>query len=162
MNNPLVHELLKEFGGIEKNDLLEMTNDNIADDEDSPNILTPSSYVDLTTIEKYINLNRNGFSILSMNIQSINSKFEELLTTIKFFDEKYNFKFSAICLQECWLSENTDISQFDIPGYTVFDQPRQCCGHGGLLTYILDEFKGKKKNCSKNHQINYGRVNVSK
>ena len=31
MNNPLVHELLKEFGGIEKNDLLEMTNDNIAD-----------------------------------------------------------------------------------------------------------------------------------
>ncbi len=41
------------------------------------------------------------FSILSFNIQGIGATFDELKIFIEEICEKYNFEFSAICLQEC-------------------------------------------------------------
>ena len=43
------------------------------------------------------------------NIQSINAKFDQLRIILEGL-ERQNCEFSAICLQETWLSEASDIS----------------------------------------------------
>ena len=42
-----------------------------------------------------------------------------------------------LCLQESWTDINEYISLFELPGYTLYHQGKQCCKHGGLLVYVL-------------------------
>ena len=79
------------------------------------------------------------FSLLSVNIQSINAKFDKLLTLITYLNES-NFMFSAICIQESWLKQGQDISLFQIPGYNLINQPNVCSEHGRLITYLKKEY----------------------
>ena len=122
-NSSLKECLLTEFGGVEKNDLMVLTN-NIELDENEPRFLHASSYIDMESIHEYIKNNKNNFSIMSVNIECIHSKFEELLTVITFLKESRNFSFSVICLQECWLQKDSedDITQLQIPGYKLLAQ----------------------------------------
>ena len=50
--------------------------------------------------------------------------------------KQQNVHFHAICLQETWLSENSDLSLLQLNGFTCFSQGKQCSSHGGLITYI--------------------------
>ena len=34
-----------------------------------------------------------------------------------------------LCLQESWTDINEDISLFELPGYTLHHQVKQCCKH---------------------------------
>ena len=53
----------------------------------------------------------------------------------------HNTKISAICLQETWIQSGAlDVSLFDLPGYQTFALSAQCGAHGGLITYISDEY----------------------
>ena len=72
-------------------------------------IIRRSSYYDADMFSVLAEENKHSLSVLSSNIQSIHSKFSELDA---FVDElsTLNFKFSIICLQESWLSENDDLS----------------------------------------------------
>ena len=54
-----------------------------------------------------------------------------------------NFKFSAICLQESWLSTDDDISPFQLDGYTCISQGKTCSNKGGLIIYLNETFKYK-------------------
>ena len=87
------------------------------------------------TLSKY----RNRFSIMSLNIQSISSKFDSLLALLSILDEK-DFNFNAICLQETWLSGSQDLSPYAIPGYQLINCPRSCSIHSGLIIYLREEF----------------------
>ena len=82
------------------------------------------------------------FSILSSNIESINAKFGELEIFIEQLNQ-VNFKFSAICLQESWLSTDDDISPFQLDGYTCRSQGKTCSNKGGLIIYLNETFKYK-------------------
>ena len=76
----------------------------------------------------------HNFSILTLNIESINGKFDEL-TIYMYIEElsKINFKFSVICLQETWLSDDVDLSTFQIAGYDCISQGKSCSKKGGYL-----------------------------
>ena len=50
------------------------------------------------------------------------------------------YEFSAICLQETWLSSDFDISLFKIHGYNLISQGKMCSSHGGLAIYISEKF----------------------
>ena len=65
--------------------------------------------------ELIINTNDN-FSVLSTNVQSINSKFNELEAFVEELGNT-NFKFGVICLQETWKSDCDDLSVYDLHGY---------------------------------------------
>ena len=44
--------------------------------------------------------------------------------------------FTAICLQESWLTDDSDLSQYQLPNYNIIHQGKKCSGHGGLLIYL--------------------------
>ena len=75
------------------------------------------------------------FNILNLNCQSINAKFDQI--NIKLQELKNNgYEFSAICLQETWLTDNSDISRFMINRYSLISQGKICTAHGGLVIYL--------------------------
>ena len=96
--------VLEHFGGVNANSLCQLLNNNDDNDhqDDEPNIMQISSYYDDDSLNNLFKDKENSFSILSLNCQSINAKFDQL--NIKVQQLKSNgYKFSAICLQETWL-----------------------------------------------------------
>ena len=54
-----------------------------------------------------------------------------------------HFKFSLMCFQECWLSDNDDKSHLQIDGYDCITQGKTCGNKGGLVMYINNCFNYK-------------------
>ena len=59
-----------------------------------------SPYVDHLKFSKLLKEKQDEFCILSLNIHSLNAKFDELVILLH---NLTNCKFSAICIQETWL-----------------------------------------------------------
>ena len=76
---------------------------------------------------------------MSLNIQSINAKFDNFTILIDVIN-KQNSLIDAICLQETWLDEHDDISIFQIPNYYCISQPKHCCTHAGLVIYLNKKY----------------------
>ena len=62
------------------------------------------------------------------------------------------------CLQETWLSENHDLSQFYIDGYTCINQSKSCSYKGGLLIYLCDDFQYKIKQQVRESYLSKGQI----
>ena len=52
--------------------------------------------------------------------------------------------FDVICIQECHISELSDISLLDIPGYICIEQGSSCSRKGGLVIYLKECYNYKK------------------
>lgn len=113
---------------------------------------TDSPYVTMESLAKLLTTKIHKFSILSLNIQSLNSKFDSLTATLSYL-ESNNIRFSAICLQETWLNECQDISIFNIPGYNIIHSGKSCSECGGLLIYLHDSYSYKIKSVYKNSKL---------
>ena len=81
---------------------------------------------------------------MSTNIQSINSKFNELEAFVEELGNN-NFKFSVICLQETWKSDCDDLSVYDLHGYKWIAQGKHCSNKGGLMIYVDNNYKAEVK-----------------
>ena len=146
--------VLEHFGGVDANSLCRLLNNN--DDnghpDDEPNIVQMSSYYDDDSLNNLFKDKGNSFCILSLNCQSINAKFDQL--NIKVQQLKSNgYEFSAICLQETWLSSDSDTSLFKIDGYNLISQGKMCSSHGGLAIYISEKFNCSTIDLNINSQI---------
>ena len=75
------------------------------------------------------------FSILSLNIQCLNEKFDRLHIFVQQLRQS-NYEFSAICLQESLLSNVADTSPYQLEGYTLILRGKTCSQHGGLVILI--------------------------
>ena len=135
-NSDLVNEVLKHVGGLKENDLNEVLR-NFDDSEEEIQTFCYSPYIDISNLDS-ISM-KGKFSILSLNVQSIFAKFDNLLCTLDILSSR-DVSFSAICLQECWLHEDHDLSILEIPNYQMVAKTRKCCGHGGLLIYLHQDF----------------------
>ena len=136
----LVHNVLKHFGGISKNNLNELLH-NVDDLDNALSIASDSPYVDTSNLINFITPFSQNFSVLGLNVQCLNSKFDQLKILL---DElsKNRFEFSAICLQETWVDgENCDMSQFDLSNYTSIHLPATCSSHGGCLIHLHKQFQ---------------------
>ena len=141
----LNEELLQQFGGLVNNSLKNVVDNNI-DDSDNVNVMDSfpqSSYYTQESVLSAFDQNKNKFSILSVNIQSLNAKFDQLKIFISDLSNHKNCVFSAICLQESWLTDNSDTSFFHLAGYKLISQGKHCSSHGGLLIYLSDEYDFK-------------------
>ena len=116
-------------------------NDN-DDNEETPVLQHSPYYSDNQFID--IISKDTGLSILDMNICNAFTKFDEL----EIFIQRVNVgnPVSIICLNECWLSDQSDVSILHLPNYNMFYQVGKCPGHShcGLITYVHDSSKSEK------------------
>ena len=102
-NNQNVPE---NFGGVYANSLCQLLNN---DDNDHPDdqldIVQMSSYYDDDSLNNLIKVKGDPFCILSLNCKSINAKLDQQL-------KSNGYAFIEICLQETWLSSDSDTSLF--------------------------------------------------
>lgn len=148
-------KLIQKYGGTKKvflNELLgndaNKANKNL-DFTDEPcitNVTKLSPYINENEIINTIKNNESQSTFLSLNIQSLNSKFDELRIFINFLKKKHNFEFSAICLQETWLSDNCCTDLFKLKNYHLYTQGYSCSKHGGLAIYVHNNYVAKNMN----------------
>ena len=131
-------EILENIGGKSQNNLNEILR-NFTDTDFEVQTFDDSSYIDIDSMTDNLKPQEKPFSLMSLNIQSINAKFDKLTTLLSYLNES-NFKFSAICIQETWLRHDQDTSLFEIPGYNLIHKGKSCSEHGGLIIYLKEEF----------------------
>ena len=126
--------ILGNCGGLAKNNLNTVIEQYI-NTEDYIISLPISSYYSHDQIPTLLSKKVHRFTTLTLNCQSLNSKFDKLSLLI--FDLKqHSFEFGALCLQETWLTDDADLSFFQIPNYICISQGKYCSNHGGLIIYL--------------------------
>ena len=133
-------ENLSQFGGLDSNDLLNEIR-NKSDDptqEDTITTVKASPYMNTDDLETLLKSNPSKFTILSINIDSIQAKFDIAFAPALKILELKNLYFQAICVQETHLDDNSDVSLIQIPGYKLIPQGKTCGRKGGLIIYVRD------------------------
>ena len=138
ISNDLAHDMLRYRGGIKNNDLLEILK-NMENLDETLNCCSESPYIDMQAVDSYLVRFKDKFSVLDLNIQSLNSKFDSLLVFLNQLASR-NFHFSAICLQETWINNKGILNSFNIHNYHVVHLP------GGLVIYVHKSFQVKEIN----------------
>ncbi len=105
---------LQTFGGVSVNSLNTILDSNQSENDENEHtqLIRHSSYYDREKFENHIQSHLKCFSILGTNIQGIGAKFNELRIFIEKIREKYNFRFSVICLQECQFKDSKKDNYF--------------------------------------------------
>ena len=109
------NEVLQNFGGDQMNNFLNLFN---LDDFNNLTQTNPSLYFDTDGLIKLFNNHSKSLSILSLNAQSIRSKFAQFSTLLHELKQK-GFFFDIICLQESWLTKNDDKNMLDQLGFVI-------------------------------------------
>ena len=112
-----VDDILEPHGGQNANDL-NVKNYNTAKDDTKYEISNfgNSSCLDLEDLQTTSKNIRTNSPSLNLDIQSINSKFSLLHSILAHLVEDVMYV-SVICLEESWLSVDTDVAPFSIPNY---------------------------------------------
>ena len=144
------NNILKHFGGLNSNDLVKtlQTSDTREDGlntGDDSYYTCNSNYYDIKGMSQFLLSNKGKLSILSLNIQSLNAKYDKLNLIIRDL-QNMDLEFSFICLQETWLTKESDTNIFEFDNYNSFHQCSSCSKHGGLVIYALKTFTSIKCN----------------
>ena len=142
-------EILKEYGDVDNLRL-----DHILDPdemEDEISCINPSPYYDTSKLPIFLR-DEGHFNVLSLNAQSINAKFDGLLLLLELAKEQ-DIYFHAICIQESWLTDDSDLSSFQITGYQCISQGKICSPHGGLITYVDENYLATSINVNNTSQM---------
>ena len=99
-----------------------------------------SLYLDDIKLIEILQAKRDIFKCLSINIQSLNAKYDQLKIYLQNLAENDCF-FYAICLQETWIGEKNDVTSLQLDGYHLITQPYSCSSHAGLAIYIKNDYK---------------------
>lgn len=146
------HDILRHFGGISKNNLREIFM-NSEDLEKTIDIISHSPYVATENLCNYLKDYTDDFSVLNLNVQSLNAKFEQLKILLELLASN-NFYFSAICLQETWIAGPTpDFTLFKIPDYAIIPLGAKCSSHSGLVIYVNNKFSYKIRELYKDSKL---------
>ena len=133
--------IIQNYGGRVQNDLNRILN-HIEEGDPSDLLSYPETlYVDLDGLTTHLT-KQNDFNILSINIQSINAKYNELTLLLNDFITK-GIKLGAICIQETWLDDNTNDNLFQIEGFKFISQGKAFSRNGGLAIYLDEQFEYK-------------------
>ena len=104
-----------------------------------------SRYLDMSELQSLFINNENEFLILTLDIQSVNAKFGNLFLVINNLASQ-GLYFGAICQQETWTSNDSDLSLLQLPGYQLIHQGSKCTKHGGLIIYLNESQSYKMRN----------------
>ena len=134
---------------VDLNDLLRTFSD---DPNNEVKSFTCSPYIETDSLVPILSRHKGDFSVLSLNIQSINSKYDALLAVLSELNAN-DIKIDAICLQETWLSDYHDVAMFNIPGYQLISQGHSCSNHSGLIIFLADSYSYLIKSIHRGSQL---------
>ena len=80
-------------------------------------------------------------ALVSLNCQSINGKFDKLNLFVAHIITCSTI--SVLCVQETWSHGWMDMASFQLPNYSIINLNRRLSNHGGLVTYLHDDFSYK-------------------
>ena len=100
-----------------------------------------SEYVDVKTFGKQLSQVKSKLSILSVNIETINTTVDEL--NIILDDINQHHQISVICLQETQLDENDSTLSLELNDYQLISKGRYFSNAGGLIICIHNDFNFK-------------------
>ena len=102
--------------------------------ESEVSLLEHSRYYNDTDFINTLNQSHHKLSILNLNFQSSDAKFDQL----KWFLAQANTTnpISITTLQESWYDSKTDMNFFNLQGYNMVYEFSRLSKHGGLITYI--------------------------
>ena len=121
-----------------------LVNDSVNDSNQNPKYLE-SNYLSPSKIDKnFQNFSKESFSVLYLNIRSINQNFE----AFQDFYKSLNTKFSIICLTEPWANDNiiNQNSLLQLEGCISVHQIRKTEKWGGIVIFIRDSLLYKLRN----------------
>lgn len=136
----LDNDILRCIGGTSSNSLCELLNEKDDDDTVNGHIETVkySPYF-ADNFFNFLQENSGRFCIFNSNLDSLFSKYNEILLLIESLAE-HDLAFQAFCFQECYINSNTDITPIQIPGYNCITLPgvggRKC----GLAIYLQNGY----------------------
>ena len=141
MTNSDEEEIMRNFGVLIKSSLI-TTFDQNDDDDDDENLpsFSQSKFLESKNMEQFMTANKDKFSLLSLNVDSINRKFPHISMFLKDLLAK-NLYFSAICIQEARIGDDTDSLAYDLPDYKLEPQGRRCSEKGGFIIYVHTDYK---------------------
>ncbi|XP_065665545.1 uncharacterized protein LOC136086971 [Hydra vulgaris] len=121
---------------IEENFIIEFLDENVAlsdvDDSNNFNQKIESQYYTVIESSQYLQKNKNSFSILNINIRSLNKNFENL----RFLLDELKHDFKIICLTETWCKRGETNAQFELINYSSVHQPRGFGVGGGVCIFV--------------------------
>ena len=133
---PEKEDILNRFGGVIRNSL-QTTFGPLHDDDTvtSMPVYQKSEFLTPDDAEQYLKANKNNFTVFSLNVDSLNMKWDQFSLFIENLASK-KLSFSAITLQEVRIKEKKDADRFELPNYNMFAQGSICSIKGGLISYI--------------------------
>ena len=139
-NNEFIHDT----GLNEKNSLTHLLDAKGPVVENEAVLIEYFKYFDDLKFRTILRMQNSQLCILCLNCQSLNAKFDNLKMFIDYVNDQCPI--SVICIQESWSHDGIDMSYFSLPNYTMVNQNRRLSVHGGLITYIHDDFAYRKLN----------------
>ena len=97
-----------------------------------------SPYLDIQEFCEKLHNVKSDLSIVSLNVQSINAKFDEFLIALHEINKKHHV--SIICIQESWLSSECCTKMFELPDYQLISKGKYWSKHGRLLMYVHNDY----------------------
>ena len=139
-------DILADFGGLSNNSLAKV----IGYNEENRDLVTPlfieSPYVETAALNDHLSNFRNCFSVLSLNTQSLNAKIDGLRILLEQLHDT-NFIFTAICLQETWITNcESGYTLLHLDDYNMIPYPATISSHSGLVIYLHKSYKYDIKN----------------
>ena len=120
--NDTNNQFIDDDGLSKFTSLTHLLNDDNSTDTGDIELIKHSPYFSETDFQR-LQFKNGRLSIMSLNCQSINSKFDELQLFINRIGK--DEEIGVVCLQETWTSENDDISLFQLPNYNLFHKGKK-------------------------------------
>ena len=131
---------LVDLGGSEQFDLKTILDDLPDKDGDLQHMAT-SKYVDSIGLIEFLLEHKGEFTVGSLNAQSLYAKHTKLSLLVRSLRLR-NCAISAICIQECFFSDNNLIPDIlQIPDYELIPQDSKMGRNHGLAVYVHNDFK---------------------
>ena len=132
------HTVLVNHGGAEDKNFANIINED--QDEDEVNVIRHSPYYVPSNLPSELMNKDNAFSVLSLNAQSLFAKFSSLQATLELFASQH-IRFPIICIQETWITDESQLPLVSLEGYDCFFVKPTASSHGGLITYVDNDFE---------------------
>ena len=107
--------------------------------EEEVNPINHSAYFSNNKFSGILTQNNSNLSILNLNCQNVNAKFDKLQIFLRCINNDLN-SIHVITLQESWGTANVDMKLFNLPDYAMLYDDSRLSKHGGLVTYVHNSF----------------------